>query len=46
MAAKFANEDDLKSIEERVRETIEETAEKAKNDPLPDESELYTDVYR
>jgi pyruvate dehydrogenase E1 component alpha subunit len=42
---KWASEDDLKKIESKVRETVNEAAEFATNDPEPDPSELYTDIY-
>jgi len=42
---KWASEDELKKIDARVRETINEAAEFATNDPEPDPSELYTDIY-
>jgi pyruvate dehydrogenase E1 component alpha subunit len=37
-------EDDVKSIDKRVRETINEAAEFAQSEPEPDPSELWTDV--
>jgi pyruvate dehydrogenase E1 component alpha subunit len=42
---KWASEDELKKTDARVREIINEAAEFATNDPEPDPSELYTDVY-
>jgi len=42
---KWASEDELKKIDAKVRETINEAAEFATNDPEPDPSELYTDIY-
>src|SRR5437763_1255182 len=42
---KWASEDELKKIDAKVRDTINEAAEFATNDPEPDPSELYTDVY-
>jgi pyruvate dehydrogenase E1 component alpha subunit len=42
---KWASEDDLKKIESKVREIVNEAAEFATNDPEPDPSELYTDIY-
>src|SRR5436853_435110 len=41
---KWANEDELKKIDAKVRETVNEAAEFATNDPEPDPSELYTDI--
>jgi len=43
---KFATEDDLKKVDATVRGVVNEAAEFATNDPEPDASELYTDVYR
>jgi pyruvate dehydrogenase E1 component alpha subunit len=42
---KMASEDDLKKVDARVRQVVNEAAEFATNDPEPDPSELYTDVY-
>src|SRR5499426_2067700 len=42
---KWASEDDLKKIDAKVRETVNEAAEFATHDPEPDVSELYTDIY-
>ena len=39
-------EDDLKKIDAEVREIVNAAADFAQNDPEPDPSELYTDVYR
>jgi pyruvate dehydrogenase E1 component alpha subunit len=41
---KWASEDELKKIDGKVRETVNEAAEFATNDPEPDASELYTDI--
>ena len=38
------SEDELKAIDSRVREIVNEAAEFATNDPEPDTSELYTDI--
>ena len=35
----------LKKVDAKVRETVNEAAEFATNDPEPDPSELYTDIY-
>ena len=43
---KFASEDDLKKIDARVRDIVNEPAEFATNDPEPDAAELWTEVYR
>jgi pyruvate dehydrogenase E1 component alpha subunit len=42
---KWAAEDELKKIDAKVREIVNEAAEFATNDPEPDASELYTDIY-
>jgi pyruvate dehydrogenase E1 component alpha subunit len=42
---KWASEDQLKKIDGEVRQIINEAAEFATNDPEPDPSELYTDIY-
>jgi len=43
---KLASEDDLKKIDGKVRDIINEAAEFATHDPEPDPAELWTDVYR
>jgi len=43
---KIATEDQLKKIEGEVRERINASSEFATNDPEPNVSELFTDVYR
>jgi pyruvate dehydrogenase E1 component alpha subunit len=43
---KWASEDDLKKIDAKVRETVNEASEFATHDPEPDASELYTDILR
>ena len=43
---KLAVEDELKKIDAQVRDLVNEAAEFATNDPEPDVSELWTDVYR
>jgi len=45
LAAKVS-EQDLKQIDAEVREIVNASADFALNDPEPDASELYTDVYR
>lgn len=42
---KYASEEQIKHIENKVKEIIKDTTEFAENSPFPDESELYTDVY-
>ena len=45
LTAKLATEDDLKKIDAEIRAVVTEAAEFAQNDPEPDASELYTDIY-
>ncbi len=42
---KWASEDELKAIDKDVRDIVAEAAEFAQNDPEPDASELWTDIY-
>ena len=42
---KLVSEDELKKIDGEVRDIVNEAAEFATNDPEPDPSELWTDVY-
>ena len=42
---KLATEDELKKIDAEIRAVVTEAAEFAQNDPEPDVSELYTDIY-
>jgi pyruvate dehydrogenase E1 component alpha subunit len=46
LKSKRASEDELKKIDARVRDTVNEASEFATNDPEPDPSELWTDVTR
>ena len=39
------SEDDLKAVDKDVREIVADSAEFAQNDPEPDVSELWTDIY-
>ncbi len=43
---KWTKEEDLKKIDAQVRDKVNEAAEFATNDPEPETSELWTDVYR
>jgi pyruvate dehydrogenase E1 component alpha subunit len=43
--SKGVSEDEVKKIDAKVREIVNEAAEFATHDPEPDPSELYTDVY-
>jgi pyruvate dehydrogenase E1 component alpha subunit len=43
---KWATQDELKALDKRVRDRINEAAEFAQSTPEPDASELWTDVYR
>lgn len=42
---KHASEDELKTIEKRIKEVVAESVEFAQNSPEPDASELWIDVY-
>ena len=42
---KIANEDDFKSIENKIKAQINDVVEFAKNSPEPAESELLTEIY-
>jgi len=46
LQSKLASEDDLKKIDGKVRDIVNEAAEFATHDPEPDPAELWTDVYR
>jgi pyruvate dehydrogenase E1 component alpha subunit len=46
LAAKWANEDDLKKADAEIRRIVNEAAEFATNDQEPEATELYTDVVR
>jgi pyruvate dehydrogenase E1 component alpha subunit len=43
--ANQATEEDLKKIDAEIRDIVTAAADFATNDPLPDESELWTDIY-
>ncbi len=45
IATKMAEEDEIKKIDADIRAIVAEAAEFAQNDPEPDPSELWTDVY-
>ena len=42
----YATEEQIKDIEKRVKAKVAEAAEFATNEPLPNEDELYTDIYK
>jgi pyruvate dehydrogenase E1 component alpha subunit len=46
LKAGMASEDDLKKIDADIRVTVTEAADFATNNPEPDVSELYTDIYK
>jgi pyruvate dehydrogenase E1 component alpha subunit len=46
LARNWASEDDLKKIDAVVREIVNDSSDFATNNPEPDPSELFTDVYR
>jgi pyruvate dehydrogenase E1 component alpha subunit len=43
---KYASEEELKAIEKKVKLKIAEVEEFATSEPLPNESELFTDIYK
>jgi pyruvate dehydrogenase E1 component alpha subunit len=43
--SKFATEDDIKAINDRINKVVEDSVTFAENSPYPDASELYKDVY-
>jgi len=43
---KYASEEELKAIEKKVKLKIAEVEEFANSEPLPNESELFTDIYK
>ena len=45
-AEEMASEDDLKKIDAKVRDIVNEASEFATHDTEPDPSELYTDILR
>ncbi len=45
LTGKHATEDDLKAIDKEIKAIVNESAEFAKESPLPDEAELWTDIY-
>jgi pyruvate dehydrogenase E1 component subunit alpha len=42
---KYASEDDLKAIDKEIKGIVNESAEFARNSPIPDPAELWTDIY-
>ena len=44
LESKGASEDDLKQIDKRIKDIVGKSADFAQSDPVPDESELYTDI--
>ena len=45
LATNYATDAELKKIETEVKEIIKEATEFSENSPLPEESELYTNIY-
>jgi pyruvate dehydrogenase E1 component alpha subunit len=43
---KIASEDDFKKIDNKIKDRVNEVVEFAKNSPEPDESELFTEIYK
>ena len=46
MEHKLADEKELKQIEKDIRQQIEADVEKIKQDPMPDDTDMYAHVYR
>jgi pyruvate dehydrogenase E1 component alpha subunit len=46
LKAGFASEDELKGVDAKIRDIVTASADFATNDPQPDESELWTDIYK
>jgi len=42
---KYLTEEDIKAIEKKVKEVVQEAASFSENSPEPSEKELYTDIY-
>jgi pyruvate dehydrogenase E1 component alpha subunit len=40
-----ANEENLKEIDKKIRDRVQQAVDFAENSPEPDESELWTDIY-
>ncbi len=45
LTGKHATEDDLKAIDKEIKAVVNASADFAKESPLPDEAELWTDIY-
>ncbi|MGR3635401.1 MAG: pyruvate dehydrogenase (acetyl-transferring) E1 component subunit alpha [Shimia sp.] len=45
LTGKHASEDDLKAIDKDIKAIVNASADFAKESPLPDEAELWTDIY-
>ena len=45
LTGKHASEDDLKAIDKEIKKVVNAAAEFAKESPLPDAEELWTDIY-
>ena len=45
LTGKHASEDDLKSIDKEIKKVVNASADFAKESPLPDLAELWTDIY-
>src|SRR3954468_17650394 len=42
----YATDEEIKAIDDRINAVVEESVKFAEESPLPDESEVYGDVYR
>ncbi len=45
LTGKHASEDDLKAVDKEIKKIVNASAEYAKESPVPDEAELWTDIY-
>ena len=46
LKAGYASEEELKAVDAKIRDIVTASADFATNDPQPDESELWTDIYK
>ena len=42
---KYATEEDLQAIDDKIKAQVQESVEFAENSPYPEASELFTDIY-
>lgn len=46
LEAKFATEEQLEEISAKAKDEVDHAIEQARKDPIPNESELYTDLFQ